>query len=388
LDNFSQNQAKKVFQELAKLSSFYIDEALIERLVLDLAKDLGKIRPIELQVVGSQLQAEKKKITQLSDYKSTKDLIEQFLESIIQDCGPENEPIARSILYLLTDEKLTRPIKSQNDLELLLVTNFLFNKSESLKNEQVDLVLDILVGSGLVSLLPGLPKRYQLIHDYFVTFIRESIQERNKKQLDNKISNIERLNKIFLSENSKAKIKIKILIVIGILLLFFMMVLTIEPIKLALFMIRSQESSLGVWTVGDIGFEVVRLQTMLKKAGYDNIEITGLYDEKTRKAVFAFQERTEILYDGIVGSQTFGKLQKYHSYGVIVPIQSDDTKEDILKTVQKHKSEAYILELKALNSSYVHVKNIPNLSDAKKLAKELQEKLPKSDKIKAFVVLF
>jgi hypothetical protein len=392
LDNFSQNQAKKVFQELAKLSSFYIEEALIERLVSDLAEDFGKVRPIELQVVGVQLQAEK--ISKLSEYKSTKDLIEQFLETILQDCGPENELIAHSILYSLTDEKLTRPIINQNELELLLITNLSFSKSENLKNEQVNLVLDILVKSGLVFVLPGLPKRYQLIHDYFVTFIRESILANNRKRLD-QLNYIEEAKKIIEEQIYEKRKEFKLVVGIAAFLTLIIIFLSLKIFfsmgSLAILEERIQElkgknpeSIEENWTLGDIGFEVVRLQSELKKAGYYKGEITGLYDQETKRAVWYFQEQTHRLgVDGIAGSNTFRKLQKYRSYRVIVPIQSEDTGEDILKRVRRYESNADILKLEALNSSYVYVGNFSELSDAKKKAKELQ-----SYGITAFAVPF
>jgi DNA replication protein DnaC len=388
LDNFSQNQAKKVFQELAKLSSFYIEEALIERLVSDLARDLGKVRPIELQVVGAQLQAEK--ISKLSEYKSTQSLIENFLETIIQDCGPDNELLTRSILYSLTDENLTRPVKNRN--ELFLVKKILFSKSEILDNNQFDLVLKILVESGLVSILPGSPKRYQLIHDYFVTFIRKSIQEENRRRLD-QIDSLEMMNKIFTKKRNEAEIKSKVLKKLTRFFGFATLVLVITTIILhqSLTDLRSQiqkkiqtiEKELSrnsidgsgifrYWKADDKGFEIVGLQSRLINAGY-KIEITGIYDEKTLKAVWHFQEQFGLYADGIVGPETFLKLyHNYSSYGVIVPIQKGDTKEDILKRVQRYENKAYILELKALDISYVHIRNIPNLSDAKKKAKELR----------------
>ncbi|MDJ0518221.1 MAG: ATP-binding protein, partial [Trichodesmium sp. MO_231.B1] len=56
LGNFSQSEAKLVIQGLTENSQFKIDENLTEKLVEDLAEELGEIRPIELQVVGAQLQ--------------------------------------------------------------------------------------------------------------------------------------------------------------------------------------------------------------------------------------------------------------------------------------------------------------------------------------------
>ena len=40
--------------------------------------------------------------------------------------------------------------------------------------DQLDLVLEILVGSGLVFMIPDAPSdRYQLVHDYLVSYVRQ-----------------------------------------------------------------------------------------------------------------------------------------------------------------------------------------------------------------------
>ncbi|MBE9198206.1 MULTISPECIES: PD40 domain-containing protein [unclassified Nodularia (in: cyanobacteria)] len=142
-----------------------LEAALIEKLVQDLAGKIGEVRPIELQIVGMQLQTEK--ITTLKQYQNfgTKEnLVEAFLESVIKDCGAENERAARLILYLLTDENGTRPLKTRAELTAKLAA----------ETERLDLILDIFVQSGLVLLLPESPAdRYQLVHDYLVYFVRQ-----------------------------------------------------------------------------------------------------------------------------------------------------------------------------------------------------------------------
>ncbi len=181
LRDFSPERATSVILELtertalrssASLSQFYLEPALIDELVRDLAGDLGEIRPIELQVVGAQLQTEN--ITTLEQYHQLganpkEKLVQRSLEEVIKDCGAENERAARLVLYLLTNENGTRPLKTRAELEAdLQVLGF---ESET---EQLDLVLEILVGSGLVFLVPDCPaNRYQLVHDYLVAFIRQ-----------------------------------------------------------------------------------------------------------------------------------------------------------------------------------------------------------------------
>ncbi|MEH1961771.1 MAG: hypothetical protein V7L05_18190, partial [Nostoc sp.] len=165
LGNFSPAHAKAVVESLTERSHFYLEPALIEKLVEDLAGELGEVRPIELQIVGTQLQTEK--ITTLDKYLTfgTKEkLVERFLEEVIQDCGAENEQVARLVLYLLTDENGTRPLKTRAELAADLPA----------EADKLDLVLEIFVASRLVLLLPESPAdRYQLVHDYLVSFIRQ-----------------------------------------------------------------------------------------------------------------------------------------------------------------------------------------------------------------------
>ncbi|NEO98395.1 MAG: hypothetical protein F6K58_06910 [Symploca sp. SIO2E9] len=162
--DFSPSDAKQVIQSLTQ-RSFYLEPALIEELVRDLAGDLGKVRPIELQVVGAQLQAEK--IATLAQYQESgpkEKLVQRFLKEVVKDCGPENEATAELLLYLLTDENNTRPPKTRAELAAALET----------EADKLDLVLEILVKSGLVFVLPQFPAdRYQLVHDYLVSFIRQ-----------------------------------------------------------------------------------------------------------------------------------------------------------------------------------------------------------------------
>ena len=165
LGNFSVKDAKLIIQSLAERTQFFIEPSLIDALVQDLAAQSGEIRPIELQVVGAQLQTEKiTKLEQYQEHGSKEKLVGRFLEEVVKDCGLENEQIAKLVLYLLTDEKNTRPLKTPADLELEL----------DVTAEKLDLVLEILVKSGLVLRVPASPaNRYQLVHDYLVAFVRQ-----------------------------------------------------------------------------------------------------------------------------------------------------------------------------------------------------------------------
>ncbi|MFN6527032.1 hypothetical protein [Nostoc sp. ChiSLP03a] len=176
LDNFSLEDAKLIIQNLTQKSQVVLEPSLIDELVKDLARDLGEVRPIELQVVGAQLQTEK--ITKLEQYQQhgpKENFVGRFLKEIVQDCGSDNEQIAKLVLYLLTDENNTRPLKTRADLELEL----------DVKTEKLDLVLEILVKSGLVLRVPASPAdRYQLVHDYLVPFVRQQQSARLIAELE------------------------------------------------------------------------------------------------------------------------------------------------------------------------------------------------------------
>jgi len=166
LGNFSPPDAQTVIQSLTEKTQFYLQAELITELVKQLAGDMGEVRPIELQIVGTQLQTEQ--ITTLAKYRefgNKEKLVEKFLEDVIKDCGSEHEQVARLVLYLLTDENNTRPLKTKDELVVQLPES---------ENLDLVLILNIFVASGFVLLLRESPAdRYQLVHDYLVEFIRQ-----------------------------------------------------------------------------------------------------------------------------------------------------------------------------------------------------------------------
>ncbi len=192
--NFSLQQVNEVICDLTKSTPFSIDSNLIERLGQDLKNEFGEIRPIELQIVGAQLQA--KDIRTLEAYKQLGDtpkevLIRGYLEAVIEDCGKDNKAIAEQVLSLLVDEtNHTRLFKTYAELEQQL---------KSLTNlrgisKKLQLVLDIFVLSGLVFHLPENPEsRYQLVHDYLVDVILKQGGSRTLAEL----KKAKELNKLF-----------------------------------------------------------------------------------------------------------------------------------------------------------------------------------------------
>jgi YD repeat-containing protein len=174
LDNLKPDEAFNVIKSLSNQSHFYLEDQLIHQLVEDLTNELGEVRPIELQVVGAQLQTEQ--ITTLETYQQKGPkaaLVERFLGETIRDCGKENERAAKSVLYLLTNENNTRPLKTRTELADDLQEKLQIN----IDCEQLYLVLYILEKSGLVSREVSVGTEfYQLVHDYLVGFIRQQHQ--------------------------------------------------------------------------------------------------------------------------------------------------------------------------------------------------------------------
>lgn len=172
LEDFSKGETKAVIKSLTARSQFFLEQDLIDALVEDLAGDQETVRPIELQMVGTQLQEEK--ITTLQQYRQLDPnpkakLIEQFLGNVIEDCGAENESAAWEVLFALTDEEGRRPLKRESELAAAL----------KFKADKLHLILEILVGSGLVFFYREEPaNRYQLVHDYLVDYIRKEYESR------------------------------------------------------------------------------------------------------------------------------------------------------------------------------------------------------------------
>ncbi|HAA30754.1 MAG TPA: ribosome assembly protein 4, partial [Cyanobacteria bacterium UBA8553] len=220
LGNFSPADAKVIIQQLTERSYFHLEPALIEELVQDLAGELGKVRPIELQIVGAQLQTEN--ITTLTQYRECGqkvELVKRYLAEVVKDCGAENQEVAELVLYLLTDEKGTRPLKTRAEVERDLQA--LASADLTPEVNQLDLVFKIFVDSGLVVLLPELPAdRYQLVHDYLAEFIRQQQEpklnelraelERERKQ--RKISD-EKLNQ-FLRRALRGSVAAMVVLVV------------------------------------------------------------------------------------------------------------------------------------------------------------------------------
>ncbi len=278
LGNFSCSDATGIIQSLIKRSHYQLSDELINKLVEDLAGKTHQVHPIELQIVGAQLEAEN--ITTLGEYQrsgGSEKLVQYWLEKVIYDCGQENEQLSWKLLFELTDEKNTRPLKTKAELvtvifreedasleeqessqsDILSVVNqsvgstfsqnfnsplemssILRKQSIQGSDEEteeimvkdssnfmhsynistVELILEILVGSGLVlRILQESGERYQLVHDYLVKPIRvrndygiiaelEKVRfEKTKAEVAQKLSQ-EKLNSILKRRLREARL--------------------------------------------------------------------------------------------------------------------------------------------------------------------------------------
>ncbi|MGK7888820.1 MAG: hypothetical protein AB4042_05755 [Leptolyngbyaceae cyanobacterium] len=231
LGDLSREDTKAIIQTLTDGQQMYLEPGLVEVLVEDLAGPLQQVRPIELQIVGAQLQTEG--IHTLAQYrvlgeKPKETLVQRYLNGVVVDCGDkETQQLAELVLLLLTDERGTRPLKTRSQLarECMALSNpesnlFLDVLADcltqvpqisklhdvisrfsggltgkngsnqpsdqavdpSLATNQLDQVLYILCQAGIVCCLPDVGDngrtplqqeyRYQLVHDYIAEMIR------------------------------------------------------------------------------------------------------------------------------------------------------------------------------------------------------------------------
>ena len=218
LGNFSKERAKAVIQELTERSPYRLEEALVDRLVADLAAEFGEVRPIELQVVGAQMLHGEVKITTLAAYEGLgknpkRALVEGWLMQVVRDCGQENEELAQRVLYALTEEPEKRPAKTRTELqrEIRLETPELAPEELDLAvRGDLDFVLKVLVGAGLAFEIPASPEVcYQLVHDYLVQPIRRQFGGKLEKQLEEERqkeaeASLQKRNKLLLQGSSIA----------------------------------------------------------------------------------------------------------------------------------------------------------------------------------------
>ncbi|MCS6815140.1 MAG: hypothetical protein NZ772_16420 [Cyanobacteria bacterium] len=202
LGDFTPDQARQEIRSATHTTPYQPEPALIEQLVTDLAGQLRAVRPIELQIIGAELQDSN--ITTLAEYQRLGDhpketLVTRSLRRVIEDCGhsSEQQDLAQLVLYLLTDDKDHRLQKTASELAQELQQDFgiqlspltsdakaLHHIEESpyplpLYPSSLTFTLAVLQGSGIVLQIPAEPEpRYQIVHDYLVSHIRQQYRNR------------------------------------------------------------------------------------------------------------------------------------------------------------------------------------------------------------------
>ncbi|HEY9865652.1 MAG TPA: hypothetical protein V6D21_15870, partial [Candidatus Obscuribacterales bacterium] len=233
LRDFTLAESKIVIERLTQGAKLQLEPSLIDTLVSDLADERDRIRPIELQVVGDQIQEQG--ITTLSAYKKLgtnpkNELIKHSIEQVVKDCGSQNQDATWEVLFALTDEKFTRPIKTKAELIAVAIkaggvvgvggargaggaggageaggAGGVGGGNRGEREEGVAFI-DVILESGLLLRRREEPAdRYQLLHDYLVLPIRQryGLQEQQRQQ-----DIQQRLHKA-QSEQSKAEAALK-----------------------------------------------------------------------------------------------------------------------------------------------------------------------------------
>ena len=166
LEDFSLKDARLIIEGLTEKTQFFLEISLIDEIIEDLRDISDKIMPCELQILCYQL--EKEQFSTLRQYKkngSKHGLIKLYLEEVIQDCGIENEKIAKQVLYYLTDEE-NKHCRDRNRTSLEELLEVATNKLEP--------ILHILMKSWLLIQTPLFQdKRYKLASSYLLFFINE-----------------------------------------------------------------------------------------------------------------------------------------------------------------------------------------------------------------------
>ncbi len=81
--------------------------------------------------------------------------------------------------------------------------------------------------------------------------------------------------------------------------------------------------------LGDRGTDVMEIQALLAKIGYDPGSIDGIFGSKTQQAVIEFQRDNRLTPDGIIGKNTYSLLERFLIGYDTYTIQPGDTFYDI-----------------------------------------------------------
>ncbi len=290
LGNFSTPDAQGIVRSLTQRSHFEMSDRLVEQLIKDLAHNNGEVRPIELQIVGAQLQTEN--ITTLSQYEhigGAKRLVARWLEEVIKDCGRENEDVSWQLLFELTDRKGTRPLKTKAELALAIITN---PDAAHKCNYSWELILEILVDSGLVlQMREESGDRYQLVHDYLVEPIRQ-------KKNHGMVAELERVR----LEKSQAEIAQKI----SQDQLTTILQKRLKEARIVGMVLAMMSSAIaGLWWQADLQKRAAMRHSIRAESSERNLQISAL--TAASEALFASDKQFDALLEGL---RAWRQLQK------------------------------------------------------------------------------
>ncbi|MCP4345291.1 MAG: PQQ-binding-like beta-propeller repeat protein, partial [Desulfobacterales bacterium] len=309
LGNFTSDNARQMIRQLTQRAEIPMEEALIDRVVQDLSEDSQGVRPIELQIAGYQLQAGK--IAFLNQYESKEQLIEGFLNEIIGDyarkditgdCGEENREAALMILYLLTDDQNTRPLKTRAE-----IISGLKNNEISIDDEQADLIFRILEGSNLLFLIPGNPDRYQIVHDYLVKLIRQradvllgDLDTRRKKrelQAHIKAEEEKKQKEQDKKERERQKRLLRISVAVGFLFAGL-------AVAMGWFYVQAEKAK------KDVVEYAKQLETSKQKAVLSATKAKSAEEQAVYNLVLGFEEKAELLVNSGITNNNPDDFQK------------------------------------------------------------------------------
>ncbi len=80
-----------------------------------------------------------------------------------------------------------------------------------------------------------------------------------------------------------------------------------------------------IYKYGSRGTEVMKIQAVLKKIGYNPGDVNGIFTRQTENAVKLFQKNNGLVVDGIIGPNTYKSLEKFILGYEMYTVKSGDT---------------------------------------------------------------
>lgn len=107
-------------------------------------------------------------------------------------------------------------------------------------------------------------------------------------------------------------------------------------INILIIAVAFSQSADALSKVGSTGSEVREIQTRLKKWGYFNSTVDGIYGTKTKNAVIYFQKKNGLTADGVCGEKTLAAL----GMGTANTAQSSGREDDLWLLARMISAEA------------------------------------------------